>query len=67
MLASRVIKYGIELRRQETEEKSQVVKYFKYKEKGHKYRECPKWKKGKEMREKRTACVAMPQKAQQKK
>jgi len=67
MLASRVIKYGIELRRQETKEKSWMVEYFKYEEKIHKYRECPKWKKRKEIREKRTACVAMPQKAQQKK
>jgi len=42
MLSSRVIRYRIELRRQETEEMDWVVKCFKCGKEGHKYRECPK-------------------------
>jgi len=42
MLASKMMKYGMELRRQETKEKGWVVKCFKCGEKGHKYREYPK-------------------------
>ena len=37
------------------------VKYFKYREKGHKYKECLL-----QMRKERTAYVARPQKAQKK-
>ena len=63
VLASKVIKCKVELRRQEIEEKGQVVECFKCKEKGHKYRKCPEQKKRKETR---VAHVTMPQKAQQK-
>jgi len=39
------------------------IKYFKYGEEGHKYRECPLWIKRKN--EEKVAHVARPQKAQQ--
>jgi len=41
MLSSKVIRCGMELRRQEMEEKGWVVECFKCGEKGHKCRECP--------------------------
>ena len=37
------MKCGVELRKQEMEEKSWVVECFKYGEKRHKRRECPLW------------------------
>jgi len=44
------------------------VECYKYGEEGHKCRECPLWEKVERRRvEKRVACVAMPQKVQQKK
>jgi len=52
---------GVELRRQETEEKGWVVECFKCRKKGHKCRECPEWKKGKETRKERVMCVAILQ------
>ena len=43
------------------------VEYFKCGEKGHKCRECPLWEGGKKLQVvEEAACVAMPQKAQQK-
>ena len=43
------------------------VECFKCREKGHKYRECPFWKGEKKLQVvEEVACVAMPQKAQQK-
>jgi len=43
------------------------VECFKYGEKGHKCRECPLWKGEKKLQVvEEVACVAMPQKAQQK-
>jgi len=41
VLASRMMKCGVEIRRQETEESGWIVECFKYGKKGHKYRECP--------------------------
>jgi len=38
------MRYGIELRRQETEEKGWVIECFKCGKKRHKYRECSLWK-----------------------
>jgi len=70
VLKSRVMQCGVEermIRRQEII----VVECFKCREKRHKYKECPLWKKGKEERklrrveEEETAHVARPQKAQQ--
>jgi len=62
MLSSRVIRYGVELRRQEIEEKGWVVECFKYGEKGHKYRECSLCKGGRKMQVVEEAtCVVMPQ------
>jgi len=61
MLSSRVMQCGVEertIRRYE----AVVVKYFKCEEKGHKYRECPLWKK-----KERVVRVAKPQKAHQQK
>ena len=49
MLSSRVIRCGVELRRQETEEKGWVIECFKYGEKGHKYRKCPLWEEERKM------------------
>jgi len=60
MLASKMMKCGMELRRQETKEKGWVVECFKCGEKGHKYRKYPKWKKKKGTREEKVAHVAMP-------
>ena len=43
VLVSRVIRYGIEVRRQEMyEEERRIVECFKYRRKRHKCRECPK-------------------------
>ena len=42
MLSNRVIRYGIELKRQETEEMSWIVECFKYEKERHKCRKCPK-------------------------
>jgi len=44
MLSSRVMRYEMELRRQEMEEKDWVIECFKCGEKGHKCRKCPLWK-----------------------
>jgi len=44
ILSSRVMRYGVELRKQETEEKGWVVECFKCGEKGHKCKEHPLWK-----------------------
>jgi len=63
MLSNRVIRYVIELKRQETEEIGWIVECFKYEKKGYKYRKCPKQKKKKETKEERVVHVAMPQKA----
>jgi len=49
MLSSRVIRCKVELRRQETEEKSWVVECFKCGEKEHKCRECPLWERERKM------------------
>jgi len=40
ILASRVIKYGVELRRQETKQEEWEVEYYKCGKKGHKCKEC---------------------------
>ena len=51
------------IRKQETVK----VECFKCGEKGHKCRECPIWKGEKKLRMvEKAACVAMPQKVQQK-
>jgi len=43
VLASRVIRCGVKLRRLETyKEERRIVEYFKYERKGHKYKEFPK-------------------------
>jgi len=63
MLSNRVIRYVIELKRQETEEIGWIVECFRYEKKGYKYRKCPKQKKKKETKEERVVHVAMPQKA----
>jgi len=66
VLSSRVMQCDVRettIRRQETVE----VECFKYGEKGHKCKECPIWKGEKKLRVvEKVACVAMPQKAQQK-
>jgi len=65
MLSSRVIRCKVELRRQETEEKSWVVECFKCGEEEHKCRECPLWERERKMRVvEEAAHVAMPQKVQ---
>ena len=54
VLSSRVMQCGVKermIRRHEVV----VVKCFKYREKGHKCRECPLWKK-----KERVACVTKP-------
>ena len=50
MLSSRVMRYEVELRRQETEEKGWVIECFKCGEKGHKCRECSLWKEERKLR-----------------
>ena len=66
MLSNRVIRYGIELKRQETEEMDWIVECFKYEKERHKCRKYPKQKKKKKTKKERAVHVAMPQKAQQK-
>jgi len=70
MLSSWVMQCGVKkkvIRRQE----AAVVECFKCREKGHKCRDCPLWKRTKEERKLRrveeAAHVAKPQKAQQEK
>jgi len=49
-------------------QKTVKVEYFKYREKGHKCRECPLWKEEKKLQVvEETAHMAILQKAQQKK
>jgi len=44
------MRYEVELRRQETEEKGWVIECFKCGEKGHKCRECSLWKEERKLR-----------------
>ena len=67
VLASRVMKCGVELRRQKTIESSWVVECFKYGEKEHKCKECPLWKKIEKKGVEKAVHVVKPQKAQPKK
>jgi len=60
------MRYGMKLRRQETEEMGWIVECFKCGKEGHKCRECSEQKKEKEIREERAVYVAMPQETQQK-
>ena len=66
VLSSRVMQCDVKermIRKQETVK----VECFKCRKKGHKYRECPLWKGEKKLWVvEEAACVAMPQKAQQK-
>jgi len=66
VLSSRMIQCDMKekmIKKQETVK----VECFKCREKGHKYRECPFWKGEKKLQVvEEVACVAMPQKAQQK-
>jgi len=66
VLSSKVMQCDVRettIRRQKTVE----VECFKYREKGHKCRECPIWKGEKKLQVvEKVARVAMPQKAQQK-
>jgi len=62
-LASRVMRCGVKVRRQETKESGWVVECFKCGKKGHKCRKCLLWKKVKKGGAEKTAVhVAMPQK-----
>jgi len=64
VLKSRVMQCGIE-ERVVRSMRMAVVRCFRCREEGHKCRECPSWIK--KRKEKRAACVAKPQKAQQEK
>jgi len=67
VLVSRVMRCGVEVRRQEMyEEERRIVEYFKCGKKEYKCKKYPEWKKAKEIRKEKIVCVAIPQKAQQK-
>jgi len=59
---------GVELRRQKAKQEERRMECYKCGEEGHKCKECSLWEKIKRRRveEKKAACVAIPQKAQQK-
>ena len=66
VLSSRVMQYDVK-KRMIRKQKMVKVEYFKCGEKGHKYRECSLWKGKKKLQMvEEAACVAMPQKVQQK-
>jgi len=66
VLSSRVMQYDVK-KRMIRKQKIVKVECFKCGEKGHKCRECPLWKGKKKLQMvEEAACVAMPQKVQQK-
>jgi len=44
ILANRVVRYGVELRRQEAKQEKWKVEYYKCGEEGHKYKKCLLWR-----------------------
>jgi len=65
VLSSRVMRCGVEIRRQKSESKEEkIIQCFKCKKDGHQWKECPKRKKEER---KRVMQVVVPQKVQPKK
>jgi len=42
MLSSRVMRCGVEIRKQERKRKEEVIRCFKYREEEHQWKECPR-------------------------